>query len=418
MIGIKLSAPWLVGVVCTAQVLVQIGAYTWPALLPGYLQPWALDYADAGWMTGAFYLAYVLSVPVLVPLTDRVDPRRVYLLGVTLTALAHLGFAVLAEGFWSAFTLRALAGIGWAGSYMTGLKLLADRVDDQQMSRAVTGHAAGVGIAGALSFGFAGAVATLAGPAGAFAVAAGAAGVALLVALFLIPPQPRLPTPSPRSGPQAARPKLFDFKPVFRNHSAMAYASAYCVHTWEMSALRGWAVAFLVWVAATAPASGGAWVAPTLAATLMGLFGTAASVTGNELSIRFGRARLVRTAMLAAMGCALVIVWAGANAYWLAVVAVVVYGGVIWLDSSSLTAGTAGSAEPRRRGATLAVHSMLGYAGGFLGPVVFGIVLDLSGGPSAFGWGVAFAHLAAIGLVGRIVFTRLGPAPLAGDNRP
>jgi hypothetical protein len=29
-------------------------------------------------------------------------------------------------------------------------------------------------------------------------------------------------------------------RPVFRNSSSMAYAIAYCTHTLEMSALRGW----------------------------------------------------------------------------------------------------------------------------------------------------------------------------------
>jgi hypothetical protein len=38
---------------------------------------------------------------------------------------------------------------------------------------------------------------------------------------------------------------LYDFRPVFRNSSAMAYAIAYSIHTLEMSALRGWGVAFL-----------------------------------------------------------------------------------------------------------------------------------------------------------------------------
>jgi len=45
-------------------------------------------------------------------------------------------FALLADGFWSALAARALTGIGWAGTYMTGLKLLADKVDEKQMSRA------------------------------------------------------------------------------------------------------------------------------------------------------------------------------------------------------------------------------------------------------------------------------------------
>jgi hypothetical protein len=40
---------------------------------------------------------------------------------------------------------------------------------------------------------------------------------------------------------------------------------------------------------------------------------------------------------------------------------------------SSLTASTAGTAEPSRRGTTLAVHSMLGYVGGFIGPLLVGL---------------------------------------------
>jgi MFS family permease len=84
-------------------------------------------------------------VPVLVTLTDRVDAKRVYLFGVAATALAHLLFALLADGLWVALAARALAGIGWAGTYMTGLKLLADKVDAKLMSRAAAGHAASIG---------------------------------------------------------------------------------------------------------------------------------------------------------------------------------------------------------------------------------------------------------------------------------
>ena len=71
--------------VCAAQVCAQIGAYTWPALLPGFIDRWQLSNRDAGWITGVFYAAYALSVPILVTLTDRIDARRVYLSGVALT---------------------------------------------------------------------------------------------------------------------------------------------------------------------------------------------------------------------------------------------------------------------------------------------------------------------------------------------
>ena len=56
----------LVLLVCTAQVLAQIGAYTWPALLPGMMPLWKLTYSEAGWVTGIFYAAYTVAVPILV----------------------------------------------------------------------------------------------------------------------------------------------------------------------------------------------------------------------------------------------------------------------------------------------------------------------------------------------------------------
>ena len=195
----------------------------------------------------------------------------------------------------------------------------------------------------------------------------------------------------------------------------MAYALAYCAHTWEMNALRGWVVAFLAYViAATGDQS--AWIGPAVVATTMGFIGTWASVAGNEASIRLGRQRLVRLAMLSCAMCAAGIGFLGSRSYPLAAVLVLAYGLLIWLDSSSLTAGAAGSADPRRRGATLALHSMAGYAGGFVGPIVIGWILDLGGGMSAVSWGFAFMHIAVIGLIGRFAFVALAPRDLVGDR--
>ena len=58
--------------VVTAQVLVQIGAFSLPALLPGYIDQWHLTKTEAGSLVGIFFAAYVVAVPVLVALTDRV----------------------------------------------------------------------------------------------------------------------------------------------------------------------------------------------------------------------------------------------------------------------------------------------------------------------------------------------------------
>ena len=398
----------LVALVCTAQVLVQIGAYFWPALLPSLMPLWGLSNSEAGWITGVFYAAYVLAVPILVTLTDRVDARRVYLFGVGCSIAAHLLFGVVASGFWSAIALRALAGIGWAGTYMTGLKLLADQVDEKAMSRAVAGHAASIGIAGALSFSCAGLLANFYGWRAAFVAAALSATTAWLLVALRVPPR--------RRAPAAVAPKLFDFRPVLRNRSAMAYSLAYCVHTLEMSALRGWGVAFLGFVAAGAGAGDGLF-SPTAVLTALGLIGTAASVIGNEAAIRIGRRTLIGLAMLASAALGGGIGFFGTSSYPLAVGMLMAYGFIVWLDSSSLTAGSTGTAEPSRRGATLAVHSTLGYAGGFLGPLIVGIVLDLGGGMSPASWRLAFVSVALLMLVALAAFWIMRPRELAGDGR-
>ena len=393
---------------CAAQACAQIGAFSVAAFLPTLIRDWSLTNTEAGWIGGIYYAAYTLAVPLLSSLTDRVDAKRIYLASVALTALAFAGFAGVATGFWSALAFRALMGIGWAGSYMPGLKALSDLAEGRQQSRAVAAHAAAVGVSGALSFVVAGAMNAWLG--WQWALVPGALGAALAFVLVLVGVPARVP-----SAPSEHRGALLDFRPILRNRSALAYSLAYCVHTWEMSALRAWVVTFLTFAAAQ---STGTWtpLAPATVASVMGLCGVWASVWGNELSIRFGRRRFILGTMLVSAAMAGVIGFSAALPYMAAAGLVLVYAMLIWSDSSSLTAGSAGSAAPGRRGATLAVHSTLGYAGGFLGPLALGATLDLLGGASVVAWGIAFGHVTVALLIGALAFVWLRPADLEGDR--
>jgi MFS family permease len=122
-----MSGGRLIFLMCLAEVVGMAGFAAFPALLPTFLDEWKLSNTAAGWISGIFFAGYVGLVPVLVSLTDRLDPRRIYLASMVLTVAAALGFALLAEGFWSALVFRVLAGIGLAGTYMPGLKILSDR---------------------------------------------------------------------------------------------------------------------------------------------------------------------------------------------------------------------------------------------------------------------------------------------------
>ena len=397
----------VISVFCAAQVLAQLGGFTFAALLPTLFGDWSLSHSEAGWLSGIFFGAYALSVPVLVTLTDRIPARSIYLGAVLLTTASHLAMALVAEGFWSAFVLRVAAGVGWAGTYMVGLRALTDEVSGTSQSRAVAANAASIGVSGALSFLLAGSLVSWFGWNWAFAVVGVCSLGAFVIAWYLFPRR------RPEGGGNTG---LFDFRPVLRNRSAMAYSLGYCAHTWEMFVLRSWVVTFLVFTMHL-HGSRVSWLIPTVVAMLMEVVGTAFSVLGNEMAVRIGRRRWILMVMCGSMCCAAVLGFVSGISYWATAAACLVYNAFIYADSASLTAGAVGSAEPDRKGATMAMHALLGYSGGFVGPLTLGVMLDLMGGETVLNWGLGFGHVAVIMLVGPTALLVLRPRDLEGDRR-
>ena len=162
----------LIAVACVAESFALLGTMLFPALLPMFQADWALSNTDAGWINGVFYAGYALASPVLIGITDRQDPRRVYLASAALGAAAMFGFALFADGFWTAALFQTLAGVAFAGVYMPGLKALTDRVGGGIQSRAVAFYTGCTGSGMALSVWLAGFVVGVADWRGA-AIAAG-----------------------------------------------------------------------------------------------------------------------------------------------------------------------------------------------------------------------------------------------------
>ena len=397
----------LIVTVCFAQFIGQMGSTTFNGLLPVLRDEWGMSNTQGGLMSGIIFGVYALSVLVLVTATDRFQARRIYLIGVFASTVSHLGMAYVAHDFVTGMIFRAIAGFGWAGTYMVGLRVLSDELEGRIRSRGVAFHAAAMGTGGSLSFFLAGEIDRWFGWETAFLVSAAGTAGAFLIALVLFPR--REPTPSGTN-------PLADFGHVFRNRSAMAYIACYGVHTWEMFAVRSWAVAFLTFAAIHAGYEPEYWFAPTVIAMLMELLGTASSIAGNELAIRIGRQRWVLLSMSVCMVLACATGFISDWGYWAAAALCILYNMAVYADSASLTAGTVGASEPERRGATLAVHSLCGYGLGFVGAVVLGGILDIMGGESVLAWGVAFAHIALVMALGPLALFFLKPADLAGDR--
>ena len=65
------------------------------------------------------------------------DAKRIYLASACIGVIASFAFALFAEGFWTAMLFRFVSGVSLAGTYMPGLQILNERLEEKQRLKAV-----------------------------------------------------------------------------------------------------------------------------------------------------------------------------------------------------------------------------------------------------------------------------------------
>jgi predicted MFS family arabinose efflux permease len=400
----------LVVAMCLGQVGNLLPHVVVPAVMVGHLiGPWGLSNAEAGLMASAYAAGYMVAVPVLSTLTDRMDARRILLLGSLLSGLATIAFGLLANGLVSAMVIWCIAGIGFAGAYMPGLKALTDRLDPGDSSRSITLYTSSFSLGVGLSFLASQLIADAWGWRLAFVLTGLGPASMAIIALLMKPV-----APPPPSG------KLLDFRPVLRNRTAMGYILGYGAHCFELYGMRTWIVAFWTFVVARhGPATP---LDPIAISVAIAVLAMPASILGNEVAIRIGRHRAISAIQLASSAVALAIGLAAGTSPWLLLGLVTLYAITVPADSGSLTSGMSASADPHHRGATMALHSTIGFGVSALGGWLVGAALDAAGGSGdATAWLAAFAVMAGGILCGPLVlwWSRSGspgPHDARGDD--
>ena len=391
----------LIATVCVLEALSMAAFATFPTLIPVFQHEWSMNNTQAGWISGIFFGGYVIAVAVLTALTDRVDAKRIYLVSMALSSIAALGFALFAEGLWSASAWSLLQGVGLAGTYMPGLRILVDLLPARYQSRATAFYTSSFGIGASFSYLISGGVAAELGWQWAFGICALGPGIAFVLGMLVLPSRPPVDHRSDTH--------LLDFRPAIANRRALGFTLAYTVHNSELFAFRAWLVTFLLFAQAQQPAGalGLNWAAANIAA-LANLIAVPASILGNELSQRIGRQRTATIVMTLSAVVGVLFGFSATLPFVLVVLLALCYSATIAGESSTVTAGMLKVADPRHKGTTIAMHSTVGFVGAVVGPLLFGMVLDAAGGQaSPVAWGLAFCVMGCLILLGPVAITRL-----------
>ena len=409
----RVDAMWL-GAVCLCEMATMLMFLNYTAILPIVQREWGMRYGQAGLIFSAYQACYLLAVLVLASLTDRMDTRTIYLGSAAWAGLAGLAFPLLAHGFASAALLRAVAGIGLAGTYVPGMRLVAQRFPSEHRGVAIACYASAFGFGSAASLALTGSLARLADWRIAMGLTALGPLLAALLASFIL---------APARPPAGQTTRLLDPR-VLRNRPALWMIAGYCAHNWELFGMRAWLPPFLAasliqrgLAVVEASSFGATWTAIVL------VIGSVSNVAGGWLSDRWGRARLIVLSQLCSACFSLSIGWFFHAPLWFIMIVAACYNVFATSDSGALSTGVTELADPSLLGATLALQSCLGFLAAAIAPGAAGFVLDLlqvgSGGTAAtssWQWGPAFGVLGLGVLLGPLSMLALRRAQAAATG--
>ena len=391
--GIDLrSLAWLLLLSTTLFVLLfPFSSYV--AALPIIQDEWGLNNTQAGAIFSAYLAGFAVSALVVVPMTDRLGSKRIFVFSTTVSVAANVLFPIVAQDAITASALRAIAGLGLVGVYNPGMRIVAERFADRGRGFAVGTFVTFFYASNSVSLTLTGLLMARFEWREAYLIMGAASGASVILAYLLLRNHK-----SQSAGGSSGRLDLSALK----NKAARIYITGYSLHAAELYIVRVWLPALLA--AALIARGEDELTAAVGAATIGGLAmasGAIGPVMGGVMSDRWGRAASASVIFALSGACSFALGWVLEFPWALLVGLSIIYGWAIAADSAIYSTAVTEVAEARRLGSTMAVHSFVGFMGGVIGPIFAGAVLDVS--PESVKWGLTFSATGLLAIAAILV---------------
>ena len=222
-------------------------------------------------------------------------------------------------------------GIGLAGTYMPGLRMVSEKFPSQERGKAVGIYVATFTLGTGLSLFLTGFLNSIYSWRWAlFLTSLGPIGGGV-IAYFKL---------GEIAGGKAEKERKVSLSEVLQNRPALMMIWGYFAHMWEMFGMRGWIVAFLTACLLTAQYD--FQKAVSLSAVVAGvvtLVGAVSNALGGALSDRYGRVNTIMVVMLGSGLLSLLFGWTRTFPFWLVLILAILYGFMVTGDSSVLSTG-------------------------------------------------------------------------------
>ncbi|MBD8036044.1 MFS transporter [Solibacillus sp. A46] len=363
--------------------------FNFSAVMPVIEEEWGLTSSQSGIIIAFFHIGYVGAIIFYSLLIDKYNPKYFIVIGALIAGISGIAFAIMAEGFWLTLLLRMISGIGIAGIYVPGMRILTDLFPVHKRGEAVGIYVGSLVVGSGFSLLVSGILIEYIGWQGVIFITSCLSIIGSMLMIFI-------KIPNLKGGENALKFQWNIMKKVLKKKNLLVNAS-YAGHSWELYAMWAWIGPFLVYyfgvqgLAQTEAIRYG-----NITGALVIMVGGIATYVGGKLSDQFGHIKVANFFLIISISCSLMIGWLDFVPMILMFILLLIYGFSIVADSPIYNVAITNVSDPEVIGLALGVQSVIGFTVTIFSPMIFGFLLQ------SFSWGIAFTVIGLVTIVSPI----------------
>ena len=270
--------------------------------MPVIEDEWGLTSSQSGIIIAFFHVGYVGAIIFYSLLIDKYNPKYFIVMGAFIAGLSGVAFAIFAEGFWLTLLLRMISGVGIAGIYVPGLRILTDIFPIQKRGEALGIYVGSLVVGSGFSLLVSGLLIEYIGWQGVIFITSCLSIIASMLMVYI-------KIPARKSGGKLLKVQWNVMKKVLKKKNLLVNAS-YAGHSWELYAMWAWIGPFLVYYYGVQGLEQIEAIRyGNITGALVIMVGGIATYVGGKLSDQFGHIKVANFFLIISISCSLMIGW-------------------------------------------------------------------------------------------------------------